>query len=277
MRKEPKKIIYDASDTVPFSLWHYETNHLKKEKPILYLHGGGLVSGDAQDLPESYIDIFLDAGHDFIAIEYPLAPEATLEKIIAHTIKAVNFFLGINSHYSSYILFGRSAGAYLALQVANGISHKPNVLFLFYGYHTLVEASFNVPNRHYLQYAKITTRTIEQIKKSTHPYKVNKENRFALYVHYRQTGTWIKDILHPSEQPKTYSLVAEQLQKLPPAFVVASSGDPDVPFKISKKIATLIPNSHLETVDSKEHDFDRTPTPLALSIYNKMTAWEKQH
>lgn len=275
MVREPQKIVFGEIDGVALSIWHYETHQIKKEKPIIYLHGGGFVYGDAKDLPQPYIDLFLDAGHDFIAIQYPLAPEVKLKEIIEKIIEGINWFLDNKSNNSAYILFGRSAGAYLAIRAANQILKKPTALFLFYGYHTITEASFNVPNRHYLQYAKITSSAIEKLKQPKPIFTGDKETRFAFYVYYRQTGNWISEVLHPNEKPATYSLSNEQLKQLPPAFVAASSQDPDVPFRISKKMASFIPNSHLEIVEAKEHDFDRTQVDIAIPVYQKMIIWAK--
>lgn len=275
MAREPQKMTYSEINGVPLSLWYYETHQSKKEKPIIYLHGGGFVYGEARDLPQPYIDLFLDTGHDFIAIEYPLAPEVKLKEIIEKIIAGIEWYLENNSDASHYILFGRSAGAYLALQATIQLTQKPASLFLFYGYHTILEASFNAPNRHYLQYAKINASTIEKLKQPKPIFTGDKETRFAFYIYYRQTGSWISEVLHHHEKPATYSLSNEQLKQLPPAFIAASSQDPDVPFRISKKMATFIPNSHLEMIESKEHDFDRTQINQAIPLYKKMITWEK--
>ena len=98
---------------------------------IVYLHGGGLLYGDRNDLPQHYIDMICDAGYTLICLDYPLAPEYALpqcieaiEGALAELTQAV-----LPAHgCSRYVLFGRSSGAYLALLLAKRIrqaAHTP--------------------------------------------------------------------------------------------------------------------------------------------------------
>ena len=50
---------------------------------ILYLHGGGLLYGERDDLPRPYVDLFLEHGYSLVCADYPLAPEAPLVTIEA--------------------------------------------------------------------------------------------------------------------------------------------------------------------------------------------------
>lgn len=251
----------------------------RKNQAILYFHGGGLVYGTVDDLPEVYRDMFLNAGYDVISCEYPLAPETKLDEIRKSIGEAVRWFqkesqqtLGLDS--SAYILFGRSAGAYLSLLASQDAKVKPKALLLLYGYHTLQEASFRVPSRHYLQFPAVGEAVAKQLVQSIPLAEGSKEKRYALYVHYRQTGSWIKHLLPPDAQPANFSLSDTDLALLPPAFLAAATGDPDVPYRISQRISRNIPDAHLETVEADEHDFDRTDmTDLGPSVYRSMLAW----
>ena len=61
---------------------------------------------------------------------------------------------------------------------------------------------------------------------------------------------------------------------LPPLFVTASTGDKDVPFSESKRLARTARNAVMRPVYDLEHDFDRdTKNPVGLSIYREAVAW----
>lgn len=270
---------FDTLSTTDLNLYLYRTSIEQPKATILYLHGGGLVYGSAYDLPTAYIQQINEAGYHLASIAYPLAPEVKLDTILASVLKGVQWFLAqaqstLKLEHSNYILFGRSAGAYLAITVANEIGQKPDALWLFYGYHTLRDASFQVPSRHYLAYPKVSEQLIKQLTHRTPIIDGPKQSRFALYMYYRQTGKWVTDILPIGKKGADYSLTPTELSALPPAFLAASLVDPDVPYRISKSMAQHIPDSILETVDSDEHDFDRlTIDGIGKDIYAKALAF----
>ena len=98
----------------------YRAPQNRKNKAILYLHGGGLLYGSKKDLPSMYIHLLQEAGYDLIALDYPLAPEASLSDILDCLQQGLDWFkhnalstLQLTS--TDYFLFGRSAGAFLCL------------------------------------------------------------------------------------------------------------------------------------------------------------------
>lgn len=273
---------FSLIDGAPLQLCFYRAQQNRKNKTILYLHGGGLVYGSADDLPDEYLHLILEKGYDFATLQYPLSPEAKLNTIFEKILEGLEWFQEnhqkkAQADTGDYILFGRSAGAYLALYAAHHMKIKPKALLLLYGYYSLQEASFRVPSRHYLAFPKLEEKVIRQLIQEKPLVDGPKETRFSLYIHYRQTGEWVKEMMPPNEKPSTYSLTLQDLQELPPAFISASLHDPDVPYSISKKMADNIPGSHLETIASNEHDFDRTTTQtLGKMTYQKMLAWLDQ-
>ena len=60
---------------------YYPAAKNEKNVTILYFHGGGLMYGQRQDLPDVYRRMFSDAGYNFLAFDYPLAPESSLADI----------------------------------------------------------------------------------------------------------------------------------------------------------------------------------------------------
>ncbi|HEY4390879.1 MAG TPA: alpha/beta hydrolase [Paenibacillus sp.] len=252
---------------------------LVSDKPaILYFHGGGLLCGEKDDLPKAYIQKFLDAGHPFITFDYRLAPEVDLPDLYTDVQDAVNWFqanyeqIGLTHH--KFIYFGRSAGAYLTFLAAKDDSlPKPEKMISFYGYPRLDIEAFK--SRVYQHVTLIPKALVDGIIGDKPVVYGPVHKRYALYLHARQTGTWIASLFHdPTTNLNDYQLSDEDLYKLPPTFIAQSRTDSDVPFYVSGTLHNQIPNSELFVVDQAEHDFDRAPSnPLAIEAYDKAIAF----
>lgn len=57
---------------------------------IVYIHGGGLLCGNAKDLPELHKEKLTDEGYAILAIDYPLAPQAKIDDILEDIIDSIN-------------------------------------------------------------------------------------------------------------------------------------------------------------------------------------------
>ena len=128
--------------------------------------------------------------------------------------------------------------------------------------------------------------------------------RYALYVYARQhPGAWLKLMgleAGPSEagtaktdtaqspepgeagdgfsralrSPAHWSLSADDIAQLPPLFITASSGDEDVPLRISKTLARTAPRAKSSWVYYLPHDFDRdTSDPAGARVYEQAIGW----
>ena len=100
--------------------------------------------------------------------------------------------------------------------------------------------------------------------------------RFSLYIKVRQDGNWTKVLLNEDslEDLSKYSINDDNLRKFPPTFLAAATSDPDVPYRISKKLSKTIPNSKLITIYDEVHDFDRdTNNNSGIDTYNKIINW----
>lgn len=238
---------------------------------VIYLHGGGLVFGTRKDLPGQYQELFLAAGYDLIALDYPLAPESDLAEIQDAVHTAVLFLL---SHpqlcgyedFPPFFLFGRSAGAYLALCEAkrlgrNGISDTAKLpklmgILSFYGYHRLSLPEFTKPIPYYRQFLEVTRENILPLIGDRFLTDGPVTERYSIYIYARQSGSWLS-FLCKGTDPADYELSDEDLALLPPCFFTASTGDQDVPFRESKSMAALVPESAFYPVYFLPHDFDR--------------------
>lgn len=254
----------------------------RKNITILYFHGGGLLYGVRDDLPETYINQFLHAGYDFLSLDYPLAPESKLDMILTSAFEMLLFYLNNRDKIfalknNSYVLLGRSAGAYLSLMMCNMLMKNeallPLAIISLYGYARLDEALFNLPSKYYNKLAKIPNESIEKIISDSPVTYGPMDLRFSLYIKARQEGTWIKYLLGEKD-PANYSLDNEQLKNFPPTILAAATLDPDVPYKMSKTLSRTIPNSHLITLYKDVHDFDRDIQDASgKSTYEEILTW----
>lgn len=72
---EPEFFSYATHSSLTLSASFYRSTANLKNETIIYFHGGGLIWGDRDDLPQAYIDLFLKAGYHLLTVDYPLAPE----------------------------------------------------------------------------------------------------------------------------------------------------------------------------------------------------------
>ena len=72
---------------------YYDTD-AKVKACILYFHGGGLLFGSRNDLPEIHLHLLTENGYPIIAFDYPLAPSAKLDLILEDVCASVNHFIG---------------------------------------------------------------------------------------------------------------------------------------------------------------------------------------
>ncbi|SDH97155.1 alpha/beta hydrolase [Propionivibrio dicarboxylicus] len=265
---------------VPLSLYRSATPH--RRTTILYLHGGGLVYGTRHDLPPCHLDAFLHAGYDVLAPDYPLAPESNLDTILATMIELIAAGIARRDprfplDNPDYVLFGRSAGAYLALTLCQALNERgipgPKAIISLYGYARLDDPAFLTPSKHYSSFPSLSPQEVERIVGHTPVTDGDINTRFALYVTARQQGSWI-GMLCGDAPPARYSLDAAQLATFPPTFLAAATMDPDVPYRMSKSLSRTIPGARLMTVYGETHDFDRdTRDPTGASVYAEIMSW----
>lgn len=240
----------------------YKNNQTETRAVILYFHGGGLISGDRNDLPESHIEKFCNNNYAIITFDYRLAPKYKLPDILSDIISSINWY--INSRYNlfdtklPYFLWGRSAGAYLSLLAAReDYRENPLGILSYYGYGFMEDNWAKSPSPFYNMLPKLDKKIVDDILNNE---DASITKRFTLYLYARQSGNWLSLIFgEPFKQLLlNYSLrVGVDPKKYPPIFLTHSLNDSDVPYHESKSIHESFPNSELFLVASDVHDFDR--------------------
>lgn len=269
-----------TKENIKLDMNFYRAKDNRKNITILYFHGGGMLYGVRDDLPELYINKFLNAGYDFLALDYPLAPETKLEMILKSAFETLCFYLNNSDKLfdlkrNQYVLFGRSAGAYLCFMLCDMLMKSncamPLALISLYGYTKLDEITFNTPSKYYNKLAKVPDEAIEKIISATPVTYAPMNLRFSLYIKARQEGSWI-ETLCGEEPASNYSLKSENLKSFPPTILAAATLDPDVPYKVTKTLSKQLPNAHLITIYKEAHDFDRDPAD-GSSAYDEIIQW----
>lgn len=275
-----KEFTYATFQDLDLKTTFFASPNPVKNKTILYFHGGGLIYGTRNDLPEQYIQQFLDHGYHFLTFDYPLAPETKLTDILACGKQAVRWFSDnsdslFETPAKNFILFGRSAGAYLAFLLAAAKDlPTPQKLISFYGYDSLMYPEFNKPSKHYKQFPSVPEVILQKMIGASPIAHGPLQTRYALYLYARQTGKWLSFLGADEKTTETFSLSKEDLEQLPPVFLAQSQADQDVPYSVGEKLAATIPDNYFYKVKNMEHDFDRDiHAPQSINAYEECLNW----
>lgn len=272
---------------------------------IVYLHGGGLLFGERDDLPRPYVSAIVARGHALICLDYPLAPAASAPEIVRAMTEAVRALArselpALGAPY--LVLFGRSAGAYLALMVATRLAAlcagtdgtgtgatatasaeaaspvpQPIAIWDFYGYDSLAASFVHEPARAYAALPTVDEATVRRIlaeDATQPPVSAPAARRYALYVYARQTGRWGALLGVTPEHAAGASLSERDVAALPPVFIAAGTADEDVPYRVAKDLARRAPHAQLHTAYYQGHDFDRNVAdPAGRAAYDAALAF----
>ena len=263
---------------------------------LLYLHGGGFTFGSCRDLPGPYRQMFAAAAYDLILLEYPLAPESGLSQILQAVHALVSAVLTSPKcfgypEFPPYLLFGRSAGGYLACMETARLCKeaellpdpvpacasplpRPAALLCFYSYHSMALPEFMRPAPAYQKLPPVSEETVRALTGTGLLTEGPLQTRYSLYVYGRQTGRWPALLGLDGPEAADLSLQEEDFARMPPGFFTASSGDCDVPFRESKQMAKKIPGSCFHPVYYLPHDFDRDlADPTGAEVYRAAIDW----
>lgn len=279
MRKQT--FLYSTLEDLDLSMTFYSNeNNSSTKATLLYFHGGGLLYGTRNDLPEVYCELLVESGYNLLAVDYPLAPEVKLPTIISCLTEAIDWFLKnyqttLGLKKPDYFLFGRSAGGFLSyLLSARHLLPEQKGLISFYGYYDLTNPSFNQPSIYYNQFPKIAPLTAQALVYPKPTAEVSINERFSLYLSGRQFGNWLSYLVSIPSEKETFSLTDTELTALPPTFLAHSSADQDVPVEASRIANTKIPDVTYEEVEKLPHDFDGDITKNeGLQVYQDLIVW----
>lgn len=259
----------------------YRSSQSQCHGTIFYLHGGGFIFGHLDDLPRETIARFNDHGYHVFAINYPLAPEATLALITKSVMMAYTWWTthretvcGVTQ--SATYLFGRSAGAYLVQWIAHQLiafhRTRPKGLILFYGYTHFDQTAFTMPSSNYLKYPRLSVADVQPLRWTAIRTSAKPTERLPLYIHARQHGTWTQLLGLTPENMQSTDL-RPFVHSFPPSFVAAAPEDPDVPFENSQWYAKHHPRCTFYQAEGPYHDFDQQDRHQRDLVLNALLKW----
>ena len=265
--------LYDKHLTI------YRDPEVTPRTALIYFHGGGLLYGSREDLPKLHLDMLPGAGCVIAAFDYPLAPAAKMDVIVKDAADSVNYWIAnaasILGKQLPYFLWGRSAGAWLALITAakSSLSAPPSGVVSFYGYGFLTDNWYCYPSSYYQALPPADESIIDAL-----PKEITGEaplgERYMVYLYARQTGKW-KDMIYEGRDKYFYTDYTLRLtDRFPcPLFASHSTGDTDVPYaEFTELCAKYEPTRFIAT--SASHDYDRNEDdPETANTLRKMTAF----
>ncbi|MCF2555312.1 alpha/beta hydrolase [Faecalicatena contorta] len=260
----------------------YEDSDVNPKANILYFHGGGLLYGHREDLPNLHLETLTSSGYRIIAFDYPLAPAAKLDLIMDDVLSSINDYLEHPEQYESealpYFLWGRSAGAYLCLLAAASGKCKrpPKGVLSYYGYGFLCDGWFMTPSKYYCTFPPVSDTALSAIPSGIHA-SGGLDTHYSVYVYARQKGSWI-DLIYAGRQKYFYlDYTLRTCDKMPcPLFCAHSIGDTDVPYSEFLELCNHYPAKRF-IATSNTHDFDRDETnPVTVQLLNATIEFMEQ-
>jgi acetyl esterase/lipase len=235
----------------------------------VYIHGGALIFGGRRDIPEAAIEPFKNAGYWVVSIDYRLAPETKLPKIIEDVRDALDWVRGEGSKAFDYdaskmAVIGASAGGYLTLMTGT-FERKPKVLVSFYGYGDILGDWYGKPCPHYCREPLVSPEEAQRLIKDHEHSEGSSFDRFAIYLRSRQTGTWTGlasgyDIESEREKIERYCPIHNIKDDYPSVVLLHGDQDTDVPYQQSLDMYNALKmrglTAELVTYAGGDHGFD---------------------
>jgi len=191
-----KTFSYKTIDKVQIKADLYRTAENPTAKPvIIWIHGGALIFGSRNDLPEEQKKFYLNAGYSLVSIDYRLAPSTKLPEIVNDVADAIHWVhkygadsLGIDPE-KIYVV-GHSGGGYLALTSGYSSKIRPGAIVSFYGYGDIRGKWYSSPSAYYLTQPAVSRARAEKLMYDSMITSASFEDRFDLYLYSRQKGNW---------------------------------------------------------------------------------------
>jgi len=238
--------------------------------------------------------MLLNDGYAVVSIDYRLAPETPLPKIIEDVEDAFRWLRQEGREKwrvdaSRIAVMGGSAGGYLTLVTGYRVMPRPAVLVSFWGYGDLVGDWYSQPSvqpRH--QRVKLTQeKAYAQV--SGPPIADSRDRKGdggAFYQFCRQQGLWPKAVSGWDPHRETakfypYMPVRNVTAEYPPTLLIHGTKDTDVPYEQSVMMAEQL-NKHgveheLITIPGGEHGLGGGDPKRIDAAYQSALEFVKRH
>lgn len=260
---------------------------------IVWIHGGGLITGGRGGPTLEQRQRFLDAGHVIVSIDYRLAPETKASAIIEDVRDAIQWVRGKGPELYQIdarrvAIAGVSAGGYLTLMAGFTVVPRPQALIAISGYGDVDGDWYANPHEIYRKTRPLFTKEEAYqsigVKETTNSVT----GRGNFYTYCRQNGLWPLEVVgyDPATQPREFDRfcpVRNVTSDYPPTLLVHGDKDIDVPYQQSVDMAAELKRAgvihEFITLEGGGHGFGGKglDDPDVSATFTKIEKFLKQH
>lgn len=217
---------------------------------IVWFHGGALIMGSREWLLPQMREVAERMDFGLLSFDYRLAPETKLPGIITDMEAAFRWLADEGAKRfrldpNRMVVAGGSAGGYLALLAGYRARPRPKAVVSLFGYGRLNEDWYAKPNL-YPEYnrKKFTPSDLANLTRMAAVSDDPKGAREPIYLYYRQTGLWPREVSGFPPDSITQELAAYEparnvTRAYPPTLLIHGTEDHDVPYAESENMAAL--------------------------------------
>jgi acetyl esterase/lipase len=237
----------------------YRESDARKRPVVVWIHGGALINGHREAVPQRLKDACRKAGHVLVSIDYRLAPETQLPGIIADLEDALKWVHDegpklFHADPDRVAVVGGSAGGYLTLAAGHRARPRPVALVSFWGYGDLVGPWYSRPSPHPRHNTPKVSRekAMEQVRGApVADARDRKGDGGAFYLYCRQTGAWPRAVTgwdpdNEADRFAPFMPLKNVTRDYPPTLLVHGEDDTDVPYEQSRLMAAELKRQGVE-------------------------------
>jgi acetyl esterase/lipase len=251
--------IYKRAGMLAIRADSYQFVDKPKQPVVVWIHGGGLINGHREGVPQWLTDVCRQSGFVLVSLDYRLAPETKLPDIISDIEDAFRWIRDkgpelFGADADRIAVVGGSAGGYLTLITGYRVQPRPKCLVSLWGYGDLIGPWYSEPSSHPRHQTSKLSRDEAYKQVSGQPISDSRDrdgNGGAFYQFCRQTGTWPQavtgwDPRTEAEKFVPFMPAMNVTADYPATLLIHGDKDTDVPFEQSLLMASELKKHKVE-------------------------------
>jgi acetyl esterase/lipase len=260
---------------------------------VVWIHGGALIVGSRDSVPEHLRELCRDEGFVLVSIDYRLAPEVKLPQIAEDLDDA---FIWLRSKGPErfrvdpdrMVITGGSAGGFCTYLAAARMQTKPRAIVSYWGYGDFDPAWTKVESQDHGEPVskQDALRIFQSMEVVTSPSREQAQLRSAFYRYTRQHGIWALSVtgFDPEKDQdrldkfRPLSLITKEF---PPTLMIHGTVDTDVPYACSQRMAEALQRHgvphELITVENAGHGLSGGDKSLIKAAQDRARAFIRAH